>query len=619
MIERGLQPEWRDQSPDAEVMFCEQPCLAGRRHLLMLEEIKKELEGGVIIEVAKEEVKMLLKVFLVPKKGGEWRKVLDCTPLNVFCCDRRFKMEDQRLLVQILKRDMWGVSVDIKSAYHHVTVSPRLSPYLSFSYNSRFYQYRGMPFGIKMAPRVFSRIMHRCTVVIRHHWKVDVVQYIDDIWIGHMDVVYLRSVVPLIIQFLERLGWLINRKKSELTPARAFKFLGWNWDTRLMQVQLTKERRMKLRTAVEKTMRWAERAQVVRVRELASVIGQLSAARLQFSHASLYLAELNLVKTRTVKLLSWNGMVRMNRSVLTDLLWWKKVLSANVPASLLTPEIQGEVWTDASPLGWGAQAEWMTETGEKKELLSQGVWDNQWSSNKRELVAVQRALMFYARAQMTQHIKDWMVHSDNMTTVYNLNRYASARSLIPPMRRLMVFLTEMGMSVRAIHIRGVDNGKADSLSRLSRSGDYSLSASVLESATREMKVNITCDLFASRRNAKHNKYCTLAVNDKHSLARDAFSIRWKDLGLPLIHPPVPLLLRCVKRVRTERICAILVAPHWLGQPWSNALEMMTVKEVVLGLSQEVLQPGPQMIRNHDKLPPGTLMAYLVRGSMMRGN
>jgi hypothetical protein len=437
----------------------------------MMEEIRKELRAGVIRMVERQEVKMLLRVFLIPKKSGEWRKILDCTPVNRYCRDVRFKMEDHRLLAQLLKPQMWAVSIDVKAAYHHVTVDPQLAPYLSFEYDMKYYQYIGMPFGIKMAPRVFSRIMHRCMVIVRQRWKLEVVQYMDDIWLGHMDQMYMIQVVPQVIQFLQMLGWVLNMEKSELVPKQVFRFLGWKWDSIRMTVCLSEEKCQSVRRLVKQWIQRVKRATWVSVKDLASLIGSLSATRLQYRSASLYLAELNSLKCKGVKESSWNGSVRMIRTALRDLYWWRNTLKLNISKCLVTPISQADVWTDASPTGWGAHARWMNYSNQICELLAHGAWTNEWSSNKRELVAVQRSLEYFSKVHQTKHLKHWLIHSDNSTTVYNINRCASAKSLVKPMRRLFVCLERLGMTVRAMHVKGVENEKADSLSRLSRAGE----------------------------------------------------------------------------------------------------------------------------------------------------
>jgi hypothetical protein len=246
---------------------------------------------------------------------------------------------------------------------------------------------------------------------------------------------------------------------------------------------------------------------------------------------------LNRLKARGVRESTWDGVIEMSSVVIPDLMWWTHMLKENTPMTLVIPQVQAEIWTDASPSGWGAQFRWLTQQEIQQEFLAHGYWRNNWSSNKRELVAVQMAIKYFGKNPSLKHVKSWMVHSDNMTTVYNLNRISSARSLVEPMQRLFLFLQGRQMFVRAVHVRGVDNYKADSLSRLNRAGDYSLNQTVLDKALEVLGVTIDIDLFASYRNRKHHSYCTVSHRDRRCVARDAFSLMWGRWHMPLVHPP----------------------------------------------------------------------------------
>jgi hypothetical protein len=92
--------------------------------------------------------------------------------------------------------------------------------------------------------------------------------------------------------------------------------------------------------------------------------------------------------------------------------------------------------------------------------------------------------------------------------------------------------------------------------------------------------------------------------------RDAMSIPW-NTGLPFLHPPVPLVARCLRKILEENIPALIVLPHWKGQSWSVLLRKMTSKQMILGKAEDVLRPGKQMTEKGDKLPPGFLAAHLL--------
>jgi ribonuclease HI len=332
--------------------------------------------------------------------------------------------------------------------------------------------------------------------------------------------------------------------------------------------------------------------------------------------ASLYLTYLNRLKTKALKNQTWDGVVKINQSMLQDLLWWKEVLRKNIPNSLLVPEYQGTMWTDASATGWGVHAVWKDDVEGEQERLAHGHWENSWSSNRRELAAVQRALQSLSGKEM-EYIRHWLLRSDNSTVVYNLNRIASAPSLIQPMRKLMNWLDAKGMTIRAVHVKGVENTKADSLSRLNRAGDYQLIQTILNKALCTLDITISCDLFASRSNKKHQNYCSLSLMDSSSLSRDAFLLEWSHMGIPLVHPPIPLLLKCLRKIFHEKAQAVVIAPLWAGQVWSPMLHSMTQRMTVLGSSQLCLRPGFKMRKCQDHLPPGMMAAYLVNGSMIK--
>jgi hypothetical protein len=181
------------------------------------------------------------------------------------------------------------------------------------------------------------------------------------------------------------------------------------------------------------------------------------------------------------------------------------------------------------------------------------------------------------------------------------------------MRNLFNELSRRKKTIVAKYVKGLNNTEADSLSRLSRSGDYFLRKGILQGIVAELGTPIDCDLFANHKNKQHPRYVTLSLKDKKAMARDALSISWKNLGIPLIHPPIPLIQRCLNKVRQEKIVAVVITPFWLGQWWSTALQAMSMKSIVIGEAQNVLEKGPLMLKIGDKLPPGQIVAHLVGG------
>ncbi|KAH7820352.1 uncharacterized protein MONOS_2257 [Monocercomonoides exilis] len=91
-------------------------------YLSLLEE---ELKEGVVNPIQESEVKWFNPTFMVRKKNGKWRKILDCRILNEEVLGKHFKMDSQETVVELLEENDWMTTLDISSAYQHSTLFRR--------------------------------------------------------------------------------------------------------------------------------------------------------------------------------------------------------------------------------------------------------------------------------------------------------------------------------------------------------------------------------------------------------------------------------------------------------------------------------------------------------------
>ncbi|XP_042320541.1 uncharacterized protein LOC121929246 [Sceloporus undulatus] len=105
--------------------------------------------------------------FLVPKKNGSWRAILNLRPVNQFVRKRKFRMETLKSIMDSLQPDNFLSSVDLQDAYLHILIHPSSRHFLHFKYGSHHFQYRALPFGLSSAPRVFTKVM----VALVTHWR----------------------------------------------------------------------------------------------------------------------------------------------------------------------------------------------------------------------------------------------------------------------------------------------------------------------------------------------------------------------------------------------------------------------------------------------------------------
>jgi ribonuclease HI len=529
----------------------------------MLQAIHEELSGRVIRVITRAEILWEHPTYLIAKKNGKLRKGLFAT------------------------------SLDISSAYHHVPVAPRAQPYLSFNYNKHMYSYTAMPFGINTAPRTFTLLMRQCIKAIRERWQVTAIHYLDDLLFLHADPQYLAKATTEIVRFLTYLGWVINTEKSETVPKQLFVYLGWEWDSRVPSVRLPPTRV----TAILHDLRAVENAVQAHAtstaRKLARLIGSLSATRLQHRQASLHLRALDTFKAASVATRGWDGETQpLTSAMLTEIMWWKQTISANEPRLLGIPPPQLSLFTDASPIGWGAHC---LLIGQTDEMWMHGTWAKKATSNALECQAVEQALRRLRQTPEASAISSVLVRSDNTATCYNINRQAACDTLVPALSSLLRFAERANLHLTAEHISGVNNSIADRLSRISPGGDYALRPQVLQQLLRSWGVQIGADLFAAGWNAQHPCYFSTS-SDRNALGRNAFNVRWNQFTLPLLHPPLPLLPKVLRRLEQEKMTAILIAPLWSRQPWSELLRSMTVRMQDLGPTERVLVQGRRMAR-----------------------
>jgi hypothetical protein len=70
---------------------------------------------------------------------------------------------------------------------------------------------------------------------------------------------------------------------------------------------------------------------------------------------------------------------------------------------------------------------------------------------------------------------------------------------------------------------------------------------------------VDIDLFADRRNKKHPRFIPLR-HDPHAAGQDAFTLPRHTFSLPLLHPPIVLLPKVLRRIIIDRITEIMIHP-----------------------------------------------------------
>ena len=100
------------------------------------------------------------------------------------------------------------------------------------------YEFNCLPFGLSSAPWVFTKTLKPVAAALLREMGVCMIVYIDDVLILAETKEKAQEQAKALVYLLECLGFIINKKKSELTPAQIMDFLGLTVDTLLMQLKL---------------------------------------------------------------------------------------------------------------------------------------------------------------------------------------------------------------------------------------------------------------------------------------------------------------------------------------------------------------------------------------------
>ncbi len=114
---------------------------------VLQQELSSLLQKGAIEEVPQSEVErgFFSRYFLVPKRDGGLRPILDLRRLNFSLYKGKFKMLTMRTIMSQVQEGDWFVTIDLKDAYFHIQVVQRHRRFLRFAFGEKAYNTRSCP------------------------------------------------------------------------------------------------------------------------------------------------------------------------------------------------------------------------------------------------------------------------------------------------------------------------------------------------------------------------------------------------------------------------------------------------------------------------------------------
>ena len=540
------------------------------------------------------------RLFLVPKKTGGLRPVIDLSILNKFLHVPTFKMETTASIMAVMRPNEWTTSIDLQDAYFHIPIAVHSRKYLRFMILGRVYQFRALPFGVASAPLIFTRVMG-VVANYAHRHGVRVHMYLDDWLLRSLSRTTLLRDTQFLMDLCVDLGLRVNVSKSSLIPQQDFVFLGIRFMTVPFLCYPSEDRFQRLQVLLRGFLRRPALSAKMWMR----VIGSLTSMTSQVPLGALHRRPVQLwflAHWRHPRLLLQS--IPVGSSVRQALRWWTVRSHVMIGASLSPFNPQVTMYSDASLSGWGAHLD---------SLTASDSWPPRYRSyaiNWLELKAIHLALGHFL-PQLRDHHVLWMC--DNRTAVAYINKQGGTRSqsLYVLARDILLLCRTANIRLRCRYVPGNLNVHADRLSRRGQilATEWSLHPRVT-SALWLLWGRPHVDLFATRENFKLPTFVS-PLPDEMAWASNAFTISWEGMKA-YAYPPTSLIPRVLAKLRLESAEVILVAPWLPRRAWSlDLLDLcLEAPRALPAWSTLLLQPGSDIFHRN----PGVLRLHAWRVS-----
>ena len=428
-----------------------------RRHAEILFHVEEMLQKDAVERAPLPSHGYYSNMFLVPKKNGEMRPIINLKSLNNAVEKGKFKMETQRAIRRALQQGDWVTSIDLKDAYFHIPIKPAFRKFLRFTVGREVFQFKALPFGLTSAPREFTRVTSTLASIV-HRKGINLHLYLDDWLLRARSFEKCLQQTREVVQDTTDLGFIVNPVKSDLVPTQKFSFLGEDFNLVEGLVRPTQEKVAK----IQALCRILKKHPCQEARFLLKVLGVMNAVadviplgRLHMRPLQLYLLSQWSMSTQPL-----SCKVFLNSFFQEHLSWWNSPENLLEGQLLHLPKETEELCTDSSMTGWGATLNTVH--------MVHGVWDQTTSDSRSinwlELKTVHLAILHFL--DLLKH-RSVMIRSDNLATIYNLDKQGGTHSpeLCYLAWEILRLCHQHKILVRVQHLTGELNVLADQLSR----------------------------------------------------------------------------------------------------------------------------------------------------------
>lgn len=530
-------------------------------------ELDTLLAKGAIRECAHTKGEFVSNIFIRQKKSGGFRVILNLKKLNKFIRYEHFKMEHIDHVTDLVFKDDFMASIDLKDAYFSVNLHEADRKYVRFLWNHKLYEYCCLCFGYAAAPRLFTKLTKPIMAHL-HEIGIRASIYIDDLLLIDKCRNSLISSVNYTTGLLENLGFTVNREKSVLFPTRRIQHLGFVLDSANMNLSLPHDKVSNLQTFINELLMDKH----LTIRKVAKLTGVLVSCCKGTRWGRMFYRDIDRDKVLALKvnLGNFDSTLELSDKAKDNINWWLESESLDpCPLNMNRPSMH--LQADASLAGWGcANVLAKKSTG--------GRWneaESQLHINVLELKAAWLGVQSFCSKLSNACIH---IELDNTTAIGYINNMGGTKANLDHLAKdFWHWLRNRDLYIVASHIPGVDNSIADRKSRVFHDPtEWALHSSAFDLIVDKLG-RPDVDLFASRLNNKCKSYCSWEP-DPHAMIIDAFSVDWAPFNLCYAFPPFNLITKVIRKMVHDQAELLLVAPKWTTQVWYPMIKTYTCKQ-----------------------------------------
>ncbi|KXJ15837.1 Retrovirus-related Pol polyprotein from transposon 412 [Exaiptasia diaphana] len=326
-----------------------QPKWSQEESYIIDSEINKLLSKCVIEQCEHQYGEFISTIFLRPKMDGTKRMILNLKSLNQYVVYHHFKMDKIWTVVDMMKPNCYMASIDLKDAYHSISIAEQYQKYLKFKWRGNLYKFTCFPNGLALCPRKFTKLLKPVYSTLRQMGHLSV-SYIDDSYLQAGSYGVCVSNIIDTVTLLNDLGFVIHPEKSILIPTQMLVFLGFLLDSTCMHISLTSDKALKVKLACHDLLNAGQPS----IRQVAKFLGLLTSSFPGVMYGPLYrYIELDKIQVLRHNKGNFYGSMSLSLYAKKDIEWW--IQSVETAYNIIHHGVpQLTMTTDASKKGSGA-------------------------------------------------------------------------------------------------------------------------------------------------------------------------------------------------------------------------------------------------------------------------